>query len=138
MTTVLDNLRQKGTDFYAYQLRDWYDCGNKDALISANKNTLYKRGNSQMEASAIVVGSCITSPYTYIADGVTIENSIIEGSCSIERGAHIANSHLVDCIIGENAKVFKANLVESVIGANAFVRGKFSTLNISDFSEVEI
>jgi glucose-1-phosphate thymidylyltransferase len=136
LTTALQNLCATGMKFHTTELVEWFDCGNKDALLEANAEVL-RKGLSRIAPTARIINSSIIHP-VFIGEDVVIEGSVIAAYSSIERGAKIVHSHLNSTIIGENAKIYDAQLCESVVGANATVRGRFSFLNISDYSEIEI
>ena len=61
----------------------------------------------------------VIGPYTTVADGVVIEDSIIR-----------------DSIISNDARVYSSLLEESIIGNSAVVRGNFNKLNVGNSSEI--
>jgi glucose-1-phosphate thymidylyltransferase len=67
------------------------------------------------------VRQSVIGPYATIADGVTVEHSIVRNS-----------------IVNEGASVRGVLLDASLIGEEAVVTGTFRTLNVGDSSEVQL
>ena len=76
LTDAIDCMIQKGVQFKACKVKQWYDCGKKENLLEANAVLLKKTGGIQVSPS-MYPHSIIIAPVS-IAEGCTIENSIIE------------------------------------------------------------
>lgn len=73
---------------------------------------------------------------SFIHPDATIETSIIGPFASIGPNAVIKQSIVRDSIIDQGAQVDGAMLENSIVGKNAQVRGRASSVNVSDSSTV--
>ena len=139
LTNALENMKNKGLKFTTGEVKEWLDCGNKDAtvytcerVLDHNKNTKMIAGDSQM------INSKIIEP-CFIGSGTKIENSIIGPNVSIGNNTIILNSQIKESIIQNTSKIENAKLYKSMIGNNVFFDGHNIELEVSigDFSEVK-
>ncbi|MBM4167177.1 MAG: nucleotidyl transferase [Ignavibacteria bacterium] len=131
LTDSLQLMVQKGEKMTAFNVEGWYDCGKPETLLSTNRYLLRRYGiATTLEGNLIIppvsispkakITNSIIGPYTTIADGVKIEESIIRNS-----------------IISEDAKVEREMLDNSIIGNNAVIKGGYKRINLGDSSEVD-
>jgi len=73
-----------------------------------------------------------------IAEGCTIENSIIGPNVTIGEKAVVRNSILRDSIIGSYSVLEKVVLHNSLIGSDALIAGASQSLNIGDNTEIDL
>ncbi|HMT36261.1 MAG TPA: hypothetical protein PKC41_10405 [Chitinophagaceae bacterium] len=73
-----------------------------------------------------------------IAEGCTIENSIIGPNVTIGEKAIVKNSILKDSIIGSYSVLEKVVLHNSLIGSDALICGASQSLNIGDNTEIDL
>src|SRR4029078_11671862 len=66
LTNALENMKQKGTNFYPGKVDEWLDCGNKDATVYTNQRVLEMHKHE------------LTVPST-----VKIDHSVVIQPCSI-------------------------------------------------------
>jgi len=135
LTDALENLKNKGTKFKSQTVDKWLDCGNKNATVNTNSEVLERFGNQIGKAQ--IINSKIIEP-CYIADCVTIENSIIGPHVSIENNTDIKNSVIQNSIVYSNAKVSNTVINNSMIGNFSIVDSKINELSISDYTTLSI
>ena len=135
LTDAIDCMIQKGVQFKAYKVKQWYDCGKKENLLEANAVLLKKTGGIQVSPS-MYPHSIIIAPVS-IAEGCTIENSIIGPHVTIGNNTTIKSSVVKESIIGSYTTLDEVVLDNSLIGNDAAVKGLSRTLNIGDNTEID-
>ena len=139
LTTALENMKQKGTQFTAAPVTDWLDCGNKDATVSTNQRILeiaHEKNNGTSHGNGEIIEPC------YIGENVQISDSVIGPFVSIGDNTIIKDSRIENCIIQTNSIIQSAHLTNSMIGnyveylANGKENGK-SSVSIGDYSTIE-
>ena len=137
LTTAMENMKNKGLNFYSDQVEEWLDCGNKDATVYTNQRILEIKKDSEqlVSASAQLENSTIIAP-CFIGENVKITNSVVGPHVSIEAGAVIENSLVSNSIIQEQASVKNANLSNSLLGKSVIYSDKSQELSLGDFSVI--
>ena len=135
LTDAIDCMIQKGVQFKACKVKQWYDCGKKENLLEANAVLLKKTGGLQVSPS-MYPHSIIIAPVS-IAEGCTIENSIIGPHVTIGNNTTIKSSVVKESIIGSYTTLDEVVLDNSLIGNDAAVKGLSRTLNIGDNTEID-
>jgi glucose-1-phosphate thymidylyltransferase len=111
----------------------WEDCGNVAALLSTNRILLERNGTG----TRIVGDSVIIEPCA-IADGVTLERSVIGPYASISAGATVRDAIVRDAILDDGATVEQAVIEHSLVGRKATISGRAARVNAGDLSVVEL
>lgn len=130
LTDALQLMLEKGEKFIPFLVEGWFDCGKPETLLSTNHHLLEKMNNDEK-----IEGVTIIKP-VYISPNSKIENSIIGPYTTINDGAIIKNSIIVNSIIGVNAIVENEILKDSIIGNNTIIKGQFRKLNTGDSTEI--
>jgi len=133
LTDALENMKQKGVKFNVGQVNQWLDCGNKDATVNTNKQMLkYLGGNVNIRKAhlknAVVIEPC------FIAENVTIENSVVGPYVSVGQNTEIKNSVVGNCIIQNNSTLINANIANSMIGNFVSIKNEPLDASIGDFT----
>lgn len=137
LTDALAHMLQEGKKMSIAGVAEWMDCGNKQALLETHQNVLnYLQKNNKIH-NFVYPNSVITPP-CYIADNVQIHNSIIGPYVSIGENAVIENAILSHSIVQDNAQIYYAQLHHSIIGKNANVKGVALSVNLGDYSCIEV
>lgn len=135
LTSVLENMKNKGTKFRTATIDEWIDCGNKEAVVHANKRMLeIKKSEPMVAASAKTRNSVIIQP-CFIGDGVSIKDSVVGPYVSIGRNTTIESSIVENSVIGEETTIIDSNLSNSMVGNFVEYVGRKSELSISDYSK---
>ena len=128
-------MKNKGLKFRTASIDEWIDCGNKEAVVHANKRMLeIKKAESMVAASAKTRNSVIIQP-CFIGDGVEIKDSVVGPYVSIGRNTKIESSILENTVIGEETVIIDSNLSNSMVGNFVEYVGRKSELSISDYSK---
>ncbi len=135
LTSVLENMKNNNTKFRTATIDEWIDCGNKEAVVHANKRMLeIKKLESMVAASAKTRNSVIIQP-CFLADGVNIKDSVVGPYVSIGRNTTIAGSVIDNSVIGEETTIIDSILSNSMVGNYVEYIGRKSELSISDYSK---
>lgn len=134
LTDALSQLVQRGAKVRAFQVGNWYDCGNKASLLESNA-VLLKRVVSIQPGYAF--NNTIIIPPVSIAPGCDISNSIIGPDVSIGERTIIKSSIISDSIIGSFSQLETAVLNHSVVGSDSYLKGLSQSLNIGDSTEID-
>lgn len=135
LTSVLENMKNNNTKFRTATIDEWIDCGNKEAVVHANKRMLeIKKLESMVAASAKTRNSVIIQP-CYLADGVNIKDSVVGPYVSIGRNTTIEGSVVDNSVIGEETTIIDSILSNSMVGNYVEYIGRKSELSISDYSK---
>ena len=131
LTDALQALLEGGEELRPFPVKGWYDCGNTEALLDANRALLDARAEPVSRPGVVVVPPCAVDttadvreaeigPYASIGPGATVRRSVIRHS-----------------IVNEGATVEDALLDHEVVGEGQVVRGSYQRLNVGDSSEVD-
>ena len=138
LTTVLENLKNKGLEFSTGTVREWLDCGNKNTFISTNSKILeFSDSKELMGKNVKIKNSQVINP-CYFGENVKIYNSVIGPYVSVENNSVISKCVISDSIIYNNTRVRGIVASKSIIGSNVeYLKGD-EELSIGDFSTHKI
>jgi glucose-1-phosphate thymidylyltransferase len=134
LTTAMEHMRQKGKIMRPGEVKEWLDCGNKNATVESNTAILQAGKDAKIEGT--IVNSTIIPP-CYIEAGSLIEGSVIGPNVSIGKGSTIKNSIIYHTIIQENSVVEKRILSNTMIGSKAMIIGRSEDLSVGDFNQIQ-
>ncbi len=130
LTDALQLMLEKGEKFVPFLVEGWFDCGKPETLLSTNHHLLEKLSTAEK-----IDGVTIIKP-VYISPKSKVENSIIGPYTTVNDGAVIRNSIIINSIVGINAVVENEILKDSIIGNNTIIKGQFRKLNTGDSTEI--
>ena len=134
LTSALENMKQKGSQFTIAPVIEWLDCGNKDATVYTNQRILEFNKEDLAEGRlAIIKDSVIIEP-CYISDKAIIKNSIIGPHVSVGDGTIIEKTIVSNSIIQNETKIYGKNFENSMIGNFVQLKGQVSDLSLGDYS----
>jgi glucose-1-phosphate thymidylyltransferase len=140
LTTALENMRQKGTQFRTGQVEEWLDCGNKDAVVFTNQRYLEylteRKTETLISQSAKIENSVIIEP-VFLADGVHLKNSVVGPHVSVGKNTHIHNSRVENSVIQSDTFIESVILENTMLGSFVKYNGKSENLSLGDYSEVK-
>lgn len=134
LTNALENMKSKGLRLKAGKVEEWLDCGNKDATVQTNSRVLEIKYPSNHISSNAAVHNSVILPPCYIADGVTIENSVVGPHVSIGAHSNIKNTRIRNSIVREHVQLRDAGIDNSLIGSHVHFKGHLQDLSLGDFS----
>lgn len=126
-------MADKGAKLRVAAVDVWEDCGSLETLLATQRYLLDKNGG-QMAATE----NSVIRPPVYIAPTARIISSVVGPYVSVAEGSTINDSMIRDSIINEGAAIEGAMLEKSIIGANAQVKGNFRRLDVGDSSKVDL
>ena len=72
LTTALENMKEKGTEFKAATVSEWLDCGNKDATVLTNQRILDLHHSNGIESDKTSHNNCEIIEPCYIGENVQL------------------------------------------------------------------
>ena len=135
LTNALENMKQKGAEFYPGKVDEWLDCGNPVAAVHANKRILEYTSNDEARKSLNVENSHIIEP-CFIGTNVELKNCTIGPHVSIGNDTCIINSTIKNTIIQNNTTIVDADLEDSMIGNHVEYKGGKKRISIGDYSKI--
>lgn len=133
LTDALMRMIEVGVKFKTHMVDNWFDCGRRDTLLSTNRLLMERREDHP----EYVFPNTVILPPVYIDPSCKIENSIIGPNVAIAENARISNSIVRNSILGAYSSLDAIVLDNSVIGNDASLRGKSTSVNIGDNTEID-
>jgi len=138
LTDVLENMKNKGLKFTPGEIKEWMDCGNKNATVHTNQRILeYHKNDKLICETAIIDNSIIIEP-CYIGDGAVVKNSIVGPHVSIGANTNIERVIISNSIVQQNANIKSITLTNSMIGNSASVADVTVEVSVGDFTIIDI
>ena len=131
LTDGLQIMIDRGEKLKTFSIDGWYDCGKPETLLETNRHLLHTTATNGKHNGVVII------PPVFISPKANVNNSVIGPYATIAEGATVEDSIVKNSIISEHANVQSALLEDSIIGSNALVRGGFKRINIGDSSELE-
>ncbi|MBK7763152.1 MAG: nucleotidyltransferase [Bacteroidetes bacterium] len=135
LTDAMENMKQKGVQFFTGQVEEWLDCGNKDATLYTLERILEMKRESEtlLHPSAQIENSSIIEP-CFIGENVSIKNSVVGPYASLEANSIVEHSVLSRSIIGEHSIVKNSVITNSLLGNHVDCHSKPDELSLGDYS----
>lgn len=130
LSDALQVMVKRGISIRAVKVDEWYDCGNANSLIEANRYLLNKNHYYSKREGSIIIPPC------YIDDSADLKESIVGPYVSVGAEAFIGCSIMKDAIVNPYAQVKNMLVTNSIIGEKAIVKGTYKRLNVGDSSEM--
>ena len=135
LTSALENMKQKDSQFSIASVQEWLDCGNKDACVYTNQRVLEfskEKDANLIAANASLQNSAIIEP-CYIGENAVISNAVIGPHVSIGAGTTIEGAIIKNSIIQEQSYIKNKVLINSMIGNFVKLEGKADNLSLGDY-----
>ncbi len=137
LTDVLENMKNDGVQFVPGEIKEWMDCGNKDATVHTNQRILEYHKEEALVSKNAKVENAIIIPPCYIGDDVIIENSVVGPYVSVGKSSKIQESVVSNSIVQENTNLASINISNSMVGNNADIKGAALELSVGDFTQID-
>lgn len=135
LTSALKNIHNKGKKLVTGKVREWLDCGNKDATVYSNQRVLEnKKKENLVHTSAQIENSIVLSP-SFIGAGVTLKNSVVGPYVSIGNNSSVENSVIENSIIQTHSKIKNRVITNSMIGNYVELSTSAEDLSIGDYTK---
>jgi glucose-1-phosphate thymidylyltransferase len=135
LTSALENMREKGSQFKIAYIDEWLDCGNKEAVVHSNQRVLAFNKENSLVASSVVLDNSVIIPPCYIGKNCVIRQSVIGPYVSIGANSVIEKSVISNSVIQNESIISDANLENSMIGNFVEYKGRKSEISIGDYSK---
>jgi len=135
LTNALENMKQKGAEFYPGKVDEWLDCGNPVAAVHANKRVLEYSANNESRKALNIENAQIIEP-CFIGANVQLKNCTIGPFVSVGCDTSITNSTIKNSIIQNNTTIVDADLEDSMIGNHVEYKGGKKRISIGDYSKI--
>ena len=136
LTDALENMLKKNISFVKASVKEWLDCGNKDATINAHSRLLEQKPNLHYVSQNVTVSNSEIIRPCYIADGVILENAVIGPFVSLEKKSTVKKSTLKHSIVQQETIIENSILTKSMLGIRTVVKNHNGEISIGDYSEV--
>lgn len=132
ITNALEMMKKQGYKLEPGKVKNWLDCGNKDATLYSNSKVLeifsINNGENIDFINTKVIEPC------YIGNNVTLKNCTIGPHVSIGNNTSIENSTIKNTIIQNNTEIKNANLINSMLGNYVIFDGEALEYSLGDYS----
>ena len=135
LTDAFQYMVDHGSKIQVAPVAGWYDCGKPETLLETNRHLL-QTGRSGIAASAIVEGSTINDPVR-VEEGAVVRNAVLGPNVTVEAGARVEDSTVVDTILGPGCTVTDSTVHGSLVGAESRVSSYQGQLSVGDHSEID-
>lgn len=132
LTDALMQMVDQGIHIDWQKVDKWYDCSQKEDLLSANATLL----ESYEEKPEHGYQRTIIIPPVFIGANCRIENAIIGPNVTVGENTRICSSILDNSIVGSFSHIESAILSQSIIGSDSRLIGLKQSLNIGDNTEI--
>ncbi len=137
ITDALQRMRKEGTKFKPGAVKEWLDCGNKNATVNTNQRVLeFIRDKNIIASSATIENSTIIEP-CYIGQEVKITNSVVGPHVSLGDHSQINRSVISNSIIQKQSKIEGMNLQNSMVGNHTSLAQTVKEISIGDYNQWE-
>ena len=134
LTTAMEHMRQKGKIMRPGQVKEWLDCGNKNATVESN-TAILQAGKDLLSEGEILNAMII--PPCHIEAACQIFNSVVGPNVSLGKGSIVKNSIISNSIIQENTTIANRIFDNTMIGSKASVIGRAEDLSIGDYNQIQ-
>jgi len=138
LTNALESLKVKGAKFGVGEVKEWLDCGNKNAAVNANQRVLnIKKEEFTLPKDLITENATVIEP-CYIGNNVSLRNAIIGPNVSIGHNCSIENSVISNSLIQNDTIIRNKVLEHSMLGSKVNLNGVAQSISIGDFCESKL
>ncbi|MBU1719854.1 MAG: nucleotidyltransferase, partial [Bacteroidetes bacterium] len=136
LTDALENMKNKGFRFSIGQVKEWLDCGNKNAAVETNKRMLEIHSADQLVHPSVKLFDSLVLQPCFIGENVEITHSIIGPHVSIGKNTKIKHSIITNSIIQSETVIENANIDNSMAGSYVDYHGELIELSIGDYTSL--
>ncbi|MDD2529891.1 MAG: sugar phosphate nucleotidyltransferase [Bacteroidales bacterium] len=145
LTDALQNMLDKGLKFVTNDVKEWLDCGNKNATVNTNQRVLeLKKDKESLIGREIDLVNSVIIPPCYIAKGTKIINSKVGPHVSIGENTRVEDAEISNSIIQNSCTISKVSFSNSMLGSYVRVENRNTEtsieteLNLGDYSEIKL
>lgn len=135
LTNALENMKQKGMKFKPGEVKEWWDCGNKNATVYTNQRILAHLGKNSLGNNITQQNTTIIEP-CIIGDNVVLKNTVIGPHVTVGSNTTIENSEISNSIIQTNCAIKNIKFHNSMVGNYVTLDGDSQQLSIGDYNTI--
>lgn len=135
LTSALELMKQKGSKFEPGEVKEWLDCGNKNATVYTNKRVLEYTDETNLVSPTVKIENGKIIEPCFIGDNVQIKNSIVGPFVSVGENSQIENSVISNSIIQTNTVIGNRVFTNSMIGNFAKLQGRPDDISVGDYTD---
>jgi glucose-1-phosphate thymidylyltransferase len=138
LTNALENMKNKGVKFAPGEVKEWLDCGNKNATVYTNQRVLefLQQDNEKLVADSAKIINSVIIPPCYIGENTVIENTVLGPHVSLGDNSVIKNSRIKNSIIQTNTSIEGANYNNSMIGNHTTINETPKDISVGDYNQL--
>ncbi len=134
LTTALENLKNRGTNFKVGTVKEWLDCGNKNITIGSNSRYLGFLSGEKLIDHSVQLENCEIVKPVFIGKNSIVRNSKIGPNVSIGMNCEVIDSEISESLIQNNSKLEEVKFTNSMIGNFVNLKGNPNSVSLGDFS----
>ena len=135
LTNALENMKNKGLKFSPGEVKEWLDCGNKNATVYTNQRVLeFVKEKENLKGKNIHLHNSLIIEPCFIGENVSLNNSIVGPHVSIGANTIVHSSVITNCIIQNNSKINNVRLDNSMIGNFVELDAKPLDYSLGDYN----
>ncbi len=137
LTDVLENMKNDGVKFVPGEIKEWMDCGNKDATVHTNQRILEYHKDEPLVSETAKIENSIVIPPCYIGKNAVVKDAIIGPYVSVGDASRVTKAIVSNSIIQQDAVLESITITNSMIGNNAYVKDVTVEINVGDFTQID-
>lgn len=134
ITNALENMQKKGLRFAPGKVKEWLDCGNKNATVSTHARWLELSPHTNTTGENLKVENAQIIQPCFIGKNVTIKGTIVGPHVSVGDGTTIEHTVITNSIVQKNTTIKNSVITNSMIGSSVEIHGNQQELSLGDFS----
>jgi glucose-1-phosphate thymidylyltransferase len=136
ITNALENMKNQGKKLTIGSVKEWLDCGNKNATVYTNQRILEHLDDSEKRSDSSKINNSIIIEPCFIGNNVEIHNSVVGPHVSIGNNSIIKDTIIKNSIIKNDTEICQLNTINSIIGSSSNIKGELKELNLGDHTSI--
>ncbi len=137
LTNALENMKNKGLKFKTNTIKEWLDCGNKNAVVYANQRVLEIKPDAASVAADLRQDNVVIIPPCYIASGVVLKNAVVGPYVSLGEGCHLENVVIQNSLVQKHSTLKNVVLENSMLGNHVYYEKNTEQLSFGDYTNTK-
>ncbi|MBA2407020.1 MAG: NTP transferase domain-containing protein [Chitinophagales bacterium] len=133
LTTAMEHMKNKGLKLFPGEVKQWLDCGNKDATVDTNRQVLEHHKNEPLIDSSSIIENSTIIPPSYIGPEAIIRNSVIGPHVSIGEKSIVESCVLSNSIVQKHSFIKNRLINNSMVGSYVLLKGQPQDISIGDY-----
>lgn len=137
ITDALQRMRKAGSVFIPGAVKEWLDCGNKNATVHTNQRVLEFIKDEGIVADSAQIENSTIIPPCYIGENVKLKNSVIGPHVSVGDDTEMSDSIIRNAIVQTNSKLNGVYAENSMIGNHTQIEISPDELSVGDYNLIK-